>query len=215
VSPADLPVGADVAFWVFALAAVATGYRVFRTDSMVRSAFLLLASFLNVGAILLLLSATYLGVALFFMMTVEMMVMAIFMVAFMMNSAGLNPMSMTHRSGRAAVVGWLAFAGGAAVALAGEFPDRPLPPGTDVIGTLGEELLGDSMLTFETAGVTLLATMIGAVVLSSRRSRFGDEAGDDASLPPTLDPETGEYPAGVIAERSGGHGGHGDHGGHG
>lgn len=209
MSPADVPGWADVAFWVFALAGVGSGYRVFRTDSMVRSAFLLLASFLNVGAILLLLSATYLGVALMFMMTVEMMVMAIFMVAFMMNSAGLNPMSMIHQPRVAAVAGWATFAGGVVLALVADFPDRPLPAGVDVIAQLGEELLGDSMLTFETAGVTLLATMIATVVLSSRRSRFGETAGDDNSLPPPLDPETGTYPAGVLVERAEGHGGHG------
>ena len=86
----------DVAFWVFAVAAAWFGWRVFRTDSMVRATFALLASFCNVGAILVLLLAEYLGVALFFMMGVEMVVMAIFMVAFMMNPAGLNPMEMVH-----------------------------------------------------------------------------------------------------------------------
>lgn len=214
----DPPVAAQVAFWVFGVAAVACGYRVFRTDSMVRATFLLLASFLNVGAILLLLSARYLGVALLFMMTVEMTVMAIFMVAFMMNPAGLNPMNMVHQPRVAAAAGWVAFACGVAVALLGDFPDRPVPAGADVVANLGVELMGRSMLAFETAGVTLAATMIGAVVLSSRRSRYGDEAGDVGSLPPPLDPATGELPAGVVPEEgAGGHEHHhGDgHGGHG
>lgn len=201
----DPPIAADVAFWVFGLAAVACGYRVFRTDSMVRATFLLLASFLNVGAILLLLSARYLGVALLFMMTVEMAVMAIFMVAFMMNPAGLNPMSMVHQPRVAAAAGWTAFAGGVAVAVIGDFPHRPVRPGADVIAALGTELMGRSMLVFETAGVTLAATMIGAVVLSSRRNRYGDAAGDEGSLPPPLDPATGELPAGVLPDG-------GDHG---
>ena len=219
MSPVDAPVWADVAFWGFAVLAVVSGHRVFRTDSMVRSAFLLLASFLNVGAILVLLAAPYLGVALLFMMTVEMTVMAVFMVAFMMNPAGLNPMDMVHQPRLAAVAGGLVFAGGVAVAMLGEFPDDPVPTELDSVGSLGVELLGGSMLVFETVGVTLLATMIGAVVLASRRSRFGEEAGDDGSLPPSLDPDEERYPDGVLVEPGGGHHGHDhmghDHGGHG
>lgn len=205
----------DVGFWVFAVAAVVSGWRVFRTDSMVRATFLLLGSFLNVGAILLLLGGAYLGVALLFMMTVEMAVMAVFMVAFMMNPAGLNPMDMVHQPRLAAAAGAVLFTGGVAVAVWGEFPDRPLDRSKPVIADLGTELMGRSMLMFETAGVTLMATMIGVVVLSSRRSRYGDEAGDDGSLPPVLDLITGTRPAGVLADGSGdGHGnqGHGDHG---
>jgi NADH-quinone oxidoreductase subunit J len=206
VSPAESPLWADVAFWGFAVLAVVCGHRVFRTDSMVRSAFFLLASFLDVGAILVLLAAPYLGVALLFMMTVEMMVMAVFMVAFMMNPAGLNPMNMVHQPRLAAAAGILVFVGGGAVALFGEFPDRPVPTGLDSVASLGHELLGGSMLIFETVGVTLLATMIGAVVLASRRSRFGEEAGDDGSLPPSLDPDGERYPAGVLVAQGDGHG---------
>lgn len=200
-----------VAFWVFAVAAVLSGWRVFRTDSMVRATFLLLASFLNAGAILLLLGGAYLGVALLFMMTVEMTVMAVFMVAFMMNPAGLNPMNMTHQPRVAAGAGWAVFAGGAVVAVWGRFPRRPLDAAAPVIADLGTELMGRSMLVFETAGVALVATMIGSVVLSSRRSRYGDDAGDAGSLPPPLDAATGTYPPGVLAEPGGGHAGHGAH----
>ncbi len=200
-----------VSFWVFAAAAVLSGWRVFRTDSMVRATFLLLVSFLNVGAILLLLGGAYLGVALLFMMTVEMTVMAIFMVAFMMNPAGLNPMVMVHQPRLAAAAGWVLFGGGIVVAVWGRFPDRPLDATRPVIVELGTELMGRSMLIFESAAVALVATMIGSVVLSSRRSRYGEAAGDDGSLPPPLDPVLGTYPTGVVPETStddgDGHGG--------
>ena len=53
----------------------------------------------------MLLSAPYIGVATVFMMAVEMMVMAIFMVVFMMNPAGLNPMSMVHQHGLSIAAG--------------------------------------------------------------------------------------------------------------
>lgn len=178
----------DLAFFVFALAAAWFGWRVFRTDSMVRASFSLLASFLNVGAILILLLAEYLGVALFFMMAVEMTVMALFMVAFMMNPAGLNPMQMVHQHRLSMVFGALGAAALAVVALFAEFPERPVTNVDGSLVRLGTELLGPSMLVFESAGVALLATMVGAVVLSARTSRTGEPA-DEGSEPPPLMPE--------------------------
>ena len=188
----------DVAFGVFGLAAVWTGWRVFRTDSMVRASFLLLASFLNVGVILLLLGAEYLGFALFFMMTVEMVVMALFMVMFMMNPAGLNPMVMVHQHRLAVAAGVATFVALGGVAVLGRFPDLPVADIDGRIVALGEELLGDSMLIFESAGVTLLATMVGAVVLSSHRGRYG--ASDEGSEPPPLEPSPAEDRSGTAAQ---------------
>jgi len=180
--------GIDIAFWVFAVAAVWFGWRVFRTDSMVRASFALLASFLNVAAIMILLLAEYLGVALFFMMAVEMTVMALFMVAFMMNPAGLNPMMMVHQHKLSIGFGIASGALVAAVAFFGDFPERQVETVHSSIVDLGTELLGESMLIFETAGVALLATMVGVIILSSRSSRFDGDA-DAGSHPPPLDPE--------------------------
>jgi NADH:ubiquinone oxidoreductase subunit 6 (subunit J) len=192
---------ADVAFVILAVFAAVTGWRVFATDSMVRASFLLMLSFIAVGLIMLLLEAPYLGVATVFMMAVEMMVMALFMVMFMMNPAGLNPMVMVHQhrlSIAAGAVAFLAIAGGA---LLTDLPADPVPADRPVVRDLGVELLGPSMLTFETAGVTLLATMLGAVILSSRAGRFGDA--DTGSQPPGLEP--GGAPAGRQPESGGGH----------
>src|SRR3546814_17108426 len=63
-------------------------------------------SFIAVGLIMLLLAAPYIGVATVFMMAVEMMVMALFMVMVMMNPAVLNPMWMVHQHRLAAVSGF-------------------------------------------------------------------------------------------------------------
>jgi NADH:ubiquinone oxidoreductase subunit 6 (subunit J) len=204
--------GVDVAFWLLAALAIVSGWRVFATDSMVRASFLLLTSFLAVGAIMLLLAAPYLGMAVFFMMAVEMMVMALFMVMFMMNPAGLNPMMMVHQHRTSIGVGLAAAVALGAVALLGEFPHAPVDAPRDVVAALGHELLGDSMLVFESAGVTLLAAMVGSVILSSRQGRFG--AGDEGSVPPPLEP--GGEPAGRRPPQDdGGHHGHHGHGGHG
>src|SRR3546814_3369046 len=90
----------DVSFVILGAVALWTGWRVFRTDSMVRASFSLMLSFIAVGLIMLLLAAPYIGVATVFMMAVEMMVMALFMVMFMMNPAGLNPMWIDRKSTR-------------------------------------------------------------------------------------------------------------------
>ncbi|MBW6390898.1 NADH-quinone oxidoreductase subunit J [Billgrantia antri] len=193
--------GTHIAFGVLAAFAVLTGWRVFCTDSMVRASFFLLLSFIAVGAIMILLTAEYLGVAMFCMMAVEMMVMALFMVMFMMNPAGLNPMKMVHQERVAIVVGVIAFVVLSAVAVLSEFPDAPLPAEHVPTISLGRELLGDSMLVFETAGVVLLTTMVGVVVLSSRRGRYG--CADDGSMPPGLEP--GGEPAGQPSEEEGEH----------
>jgi len=182
----------DVAFFVCAAVALFTGWRVFRTDSMVRASFLLLLSFIAVGVIMLLLAAEYLGVALWFMMAVEMTVMALFMVMFMMNPAGLNPMNMVHQPRRALGAGLAIFLLLGSVALFADFRERPAPADLEPVRSLGREMLGPSMLVFESAGLVLLATMIGVVVLASQRGRYGDAS--EGSRPPGLTP--GGDPAG-------------------
>lgn len=198
----------DLAIALLVAFAVWTGWRVFRVDSMVRASFSLMLSFIAVGAIGVLLSAPYIGVATVFMMAVEMMVMAIFMVMFMMNPAGLNPMTMVHQHRLSIGAGVLAFLGLGAAILLTPLPRDPVGAQADVVAQLGHELLGPSMLIFETAGVTLLATMVGAVILSSRQGRYG--AADAGSRPPGLSAE-GD-PAGRQPEEGGGHyHHHGDH----
>lgn len=174
----------DVLFWIMAVTAVGTAWRVFRTDSMVRAAYWLMASFVAVAVVMLQLHAEFLGLVLVLMMAGEMTIMAVFMVMFMMNPAGLNPMMMVHQHRTAIAAGVIAFLGLAAVGTFGRFPVAVPPPSVDVTAQLGRELLGDSMLIFETAGVTLLATMIGAIAIASRRGRFG--VADDGSQEPTI-----------------------------
>ena len=177
----------DAAFWLFAVGSVVAGYRVFRTDSMVRAAFYLLASFAGVGGILVLLGAEFLGMVLILMMAGEMLVMAIVMVMYMMNPAGLNPMVMVHQNRIAAAAGIVAFVALASVGLVGQFPDRPAPEPAVATAQLGTELLGNSMLVFQTAGVALLSTMIGAIVIAGRRGRYG--IAEEGSIEPSLQPD--------------------------
>jgi NADH:ubiquinone oxidoreductase subunit 6 (subunit J) len=202
----DVVSGVDIAFWALAAVAVFSGWRVFATDSMVRASFLLLLSFMAVAGIMLLLAAPYIGIATIFMMAVEMMVMAVFMVMFMMNPAGLNPMSMVHQQPLAIGAGVVAFIGLSAAVLTSPLPDQPVAADHRAIHALGIEMLGNSMLIFESAGVALLSAMIGSVILSSRSGRFGPA--DAGSRPPGL--REGGPPAGSVPDEKKGHGmGHG------
>ena len=216
---------ADVAFWVFGSGSVLAAWLVFRTDSMVRAAYWLLASFVGVGFVMVLLSARFLGLVLVLMMAGEMTIMAVFMVMFMMNPAGLNPMTMVHQHRTAKIAGVVAFSGLAYVGLVAELPDRRFDGVGDPTAALGRELLGDSMLIFQMAGITLLATMIGAIAIASKKGRYGD--GELGSAPPPLDPagsgpapaptppeeapEAGGEPMASAEARAAGEGGHADH----
>jgi NADH-quinone oxidoreductase subunit J len=177
----------DVLFFIFGAGAVVAAYLVFRTDSMVRAAYWLLASFVGVGAILVLLQAEFLGLVLMLMMAGEMTIMAFVMVMFMMNPAGLNPMLMVHQHRTAIAAGIAAFLVLSGAVLATDFPTAPAARTVRATEELGTELLGESMLVFETAGVALLATMIGAVAVASRRGRYGDA--DEDSIEPALQPD--------------------------
>ena len=188
--------GADAALWLLGIASVFFGWRVFVTQSMVRASFLLLLSFIATALMMLLLAAAYIGLATIFMMAVEMMVMALFMVMFMMNPAGLNPMMMVHQQRFSIGAGIAAFIVLAVATSLTDFPVNPVTANRTVIAELGKEMLGGSMLIFESAGITLLATMVGAVILSSRGGRFGPA--DTGSIPPPLEP--GGAPAGRVPD---------------
>jgi len=160
----------------FGLAAVWFGIVVFRTFSMVRSALALLFSQTALGAMFLSMQAEFLGVLQIMMMATEMSIMAIFMVMFMMDPGGLGEMEMTHQKRLSLTAGFIAFVGAVVVALfvdwgpvATSFPDA-----AQQTVDLGLELLGRSMLIFETAGITILTAMIAATAVAIQPKQEGD-----------------------------------------
>jgi NADH:ubiquinone oxidoreductase subunit 6 (subunit J) len=179
-----------VVFWVLAPLAVAGGFMVFRFNSMARATFALLISFLAAGGLLIWLGLAYLGAVVILMMVMEMVIMAVFMVAYMMNPAGLMPMSMVHNRRGSLAISGAAFALLAAGIFVTPWPHRAgaLPRGATF--ALGEALMGPQMLTMITLGFTLFATMVGAVVLATHRGRY-DRFGDDLKRRPPADPARG------------------------
>lgn len=180
----------DVLAWVLALCAVVAGVLVFRFDSMARATFALLAALLCVAGEVLLLGLEYLGVVIVLMMTIEMAVMAVFMIMFMMNPAGLMPMAMLHNTRAAAALCAALFALLATGVLTADWPRATGRPPADPTFELGMSLMGPQMLTMMTLGTALFATIVATVVLATRRGRY-DRWGEDLRAARPDDPARG------------------------
>ncbi|MHB1246343.1 MAG: NADH-quinone oxidoreductase subunit J family protein [Sulfuriferula sp.] len=151
----------------FGAATVAFGVAVFRTSSMMRSALALLFSQTALGAMFLAMQAEFLGVLQIMMMATEMSIMAIFMVMFMMDPGGLGEMEMSHQKRLSIFAGIAGALVTASIALFSDWGTSSVAPlAADQVRALGTELLGRSMLIFETAGVTILTAMIAATAVA-------------------------------------------------
>lgn len=150
---------------ILGLIAIWFGWRVFRTRSMVRSAFSLLTSMVAVGAMFLVLEAEFLGVLQIMMMGTEMSIMAIFMMMYMMDPGGLGDMDMTHQENPSILAGMVA--GGIALAVILLTRWGPIvqkaPPPAQQNHDLGIEIMKRSMMIFESAGFTILTAMVAAL----------------------------------------------------
>ncbi|WP_422773639.1 NADH-quinone oxidoreductase subunit J [Plantactinospora sp. WMMC1484] len=177
---------------VLAVLAAVAGVLVFRLGSMARVTYALLAVFLLVGAELVLLGLHYLGVVVVLMMTIEMVIMAVFMIAYMMDPAGLMPMgmSMAHNRRTALVVSVGAFVLLATGVVVVDWPAPRAAPPADPTFQVGESLMRGQMLTMVTLGFVLFATMVAATVLAARRGRY-DRFGDDLDRREPEDPVRG------------------------
>lgn len=161
-----------VAFVVLAVIAVAAGAAVFRVDSMARATWALALSFVAVGGELLLLHAAYLGVITILMMVMEMAIMAVFMIMFMMNPAGLMPMSMLHNNRGALVIATGTFLVLGTGSLLVPWPSRRGQLPAEPTRALGEAIMGSKMLVMMGISAVLFATIVAALVLASARNRY-------------------------------------------
>ncbi|MGY1914257.1 NADH-quinone oxidoreductase subunit J [Blastococcus sp. SYSU DS0973] len=178
---------------VLGVLSVTSGIAVFVVDSMARATFALLASFLAVAGVLLAFDLVYLAVVTALMMTIEMAIMAVFMVAFMMNPAGLMPMTMVHNTKGSAIVG----AGAFVVLTAGiwtvDWPTRSGQLPADSTRQLGEAIMGSHMLVMLLIGIALFATILAGTVLATARGRY-DRFGADLAAARPDDPVPGGLP---------------------
>ncbi|MGW3353604.1 NADH-quinone oxidoreductase subunit J, partial [Nonomuraea rubra] len=148
------------------------------------------ASLLAVGLAFLLIDLEYLGVLIILMMVMEMLVMAVFMIMFMMNPAGLMPMKMVHNNRGAMIISAAVFLLLVAGIFLTSWPRRGGEPPADPTRQLGLAIMGPKMLVMMVIGVAILATMISTVVLATHRGRY-DRYGDDLGRSRPLDPGPG------------------------
>ncbi|MFD3487822.1 NADH-quinone oxidoreductase subunit J [Streptomyces sp. NPDC058665] len=179
-----------VLLWALGLLALTGGVLVFTLRSMARVTFALLGCLVCVGGVVTLLGLPYLGVVIVLMMVMEMVIMAVFMIAYMMDPAGLMPMSMVHNTRGALVISGAVFAALVAGIFLVPWPGRTGVRPKDTTFQLGRSLMEDQMLTMITLGFVLLATMVGATVLATRRGRY-DRFGDELDRRPADDPAGG------------------------
>lgn len=189
----------DLSTWTVAgvialgVLSVAAGIAVFVVDSMARATFALLASFLAVTGILAAFDLPYLAFVTALMMTIEMAIMAVFMIMFMMNPAGLMPMSMVHNPRGSVVLGAGAFVLLTAGIWIVDWPDRRGALPADSTRQLGEAIMGSHMLVMLVIGIGLFATIIAGTVLATHRGRY-DRFGADLDAARPDDPVLGGLP---------------------
>lgn len=162
---------------------VVAGIVVFVVDSMAKATFALLVSFLTVAGIFVVLDLMYLAVVTALMMTIEMALMAVFMIMFMMNPAGLMPMSMLHNTRGSIVVGSIAFVALTVGVWTISWPTRSGSLPADPTKQLGLAIMSDQMLVMLVLGVTLFATVVAGTMLATQRGRYdrvGNGAGNGA-----------------------------------
>lgn len=153
---------------IFGVAAVWFGLSVFRTSSMVRSAFSLLIAMAAIGGMFLAMEAEFLGVLQLMMMATEMTIMAAFMVMYMMDPGGMGEMDMSHQRRASISAGVVASLAAMAVTIFvdwGPVAENLAAP-AEQVRLLGLELMERSMLIFETAGIAILVAMIAATAVS-------------------------------------------------
>ncbi|EYR64502.1 NADH:ubiquinone oxidoreductase subunit J [Actinotalea ferrariae CF5-4] len=175
------------------IVAVVLGVAVFVVDSMARATFALLGSFLAIAGIMLVLDLPYLALVTALMMTMEMAVMAVFMIMFMMNPAGLMPMTMVHNARGSAGAGLGVFAVLAAGVWLVDWPTRSGTAPADATVQLGEAIMGQYMLVMILVGVGLFATILSGTVLATGRGRY-DRFGPDLRRSRPTDPVPGGLP---------------------
>ena len=179
-----------VAISALGVVSVAVGIAVFVVDSMARATFALLGSFLAVAGVLLAFDLVYLAVVTALMMTIEMAIMAVFMIMFMMNPAGLMPMTMVHNARGSAIAGALTFFVLVAGVWVVDWPTRRTEPPADSTRQLGEAIMGSHMLVMLVIGIGLFATILAGTVLATARGRY-DRFGPDLAVKTPDDPVPG------------------------
>jgi len=169
--------GAGVAFFLFALLALAMAVAVVVARNPVHSALFLLSSFLLVACIFILQQAEFVGAVQILVYAGGIMVLFLFVIMLVHQRTVKTALTFQHQWDIALLFLLLFLVPFLYVLGTAKLPDLPANP--DALRMVGGRLLGnteavawvlyrDYLLPFEVASVFLLVAMIGAVVLGKR-----------------------------------------------
>lgn len=164
-----------ILFYMFALMAGGSAVAVVVTRNIVRTAVALLFTLMGVAGLYFLLNAEFLA-------AVQLVVYAggtLILIIFGVMLTSKSPFSRFEpKLGEVVLAGSFALVLLFALTLGITktiFRDEPIATGSYPIDRLGQILLGDYLVPFETVSVLLLAVMIGAAYLAKGRRREGEE----------------------------------------
>ena len=164
-----------LAFYMFALVAVASGVMVISARNPVHSVLFLILAFFNAAGLFVLMGAEFLAMILVVVYVGAVAVLFLFVVMMLdINFARLRQGLLRYLPVGAAVglilLAELVLIIGSWVGAPDGSQTRPMPPATEMANTeaLGRILYTDYVYLFQASGMVLLVAMIGAIVLTLR-----------------------------------------------
>jgi NADH-quinone oxidoreductase subunit J len=156
-------IGIVVAFWLFAVLAIASALAIIAARNLVHAVLALVLSFIGVAGLFITLSADFLAVAQVLVYAGAIGVLTIFAIM-------LTPRSGRHNSNAplfwpATVLAVIVFGVIAIATLVTAWPVQGRPGFDSTAAAIGAAVLGHFALPFEVVSVVLLAALIGAIVL--------------------------------------------------
>jgi NADH-quinone oxidoreductase subunit J len=174
-----------VAFYALALGVVACAAGVAFMRNILHAALALLGALVGVAGLYIYLGADFLGMTQLLVYVGGILVVLLFAILLTNRIGEVRLTNPSMGRGPAVILGLLAAAGLALVALRTAFP-RTVAVATPTTLRLGDAFLREYLLLFELASVILLVALVGALVLARRAVR---SSGVKAALP---EPATAE-----------------------
>lgn len=169
-------IGVVVAFWIFAVIAVASALFIVAARNLVHAVLALILSFVGVAGLFVTLSADFVAVAQVLVYAGAIGVLTIF--AIMLTPRGGRENANSPLFWPASLLALLLFGIFAVAILATAWPVQGRDGFTTTAAAIGSAVLSQYALPFEIVSVVLLAALIGAIVLvQSDVRRSADDSG--------------------------------------
>lgn len=165
--------GAQIAFWIFAILVVSTALYAAVARKIVHAAFSLMATFFGVAGIYAILGSDFLAVTQVLVYVGGIMVLIVFGVLLTDRVPDEYRVTKPRRWLPAIAAATLVFAVIASALRSTQWPGLPeaLPDATTTVEGIGRSLLTDYLIPFEFASILLLVVLVGAARLARGQVR--------------------------------------------